>query len=320
MAGLATSVRRACAGAACRRARRSTPALVAYVAVLLRPGRARSRSTASGFPTVIGDGSDAHLAAGTAEFLRHAHPLATDTSLPVDEVPVPWRSKQPIYYSLAAVGELSGLETWEALAPLNAFLLALATIGLFLLARGLLGAGVAAAAGRRWRAPASTAWSCTPVMHPYFNQTWGYFTLPFALVLGWWARRAPRPPGRRAARAVPGGGGVRLPAGAARAGARAGRVLVGRAPRRRSSVASRSRRSIPGACTAAGARCCGSSRWGCRWRCRSSACSRSSAPASTSRSTRRTRCASGRGTCPTSSRSTSSSPSASRPAGGWRWR
>ena len=24
-------------------------------------------------------------------------------------------------------------------------------------------------------------------LNPYYNQTWGYFTLPFTLVLGWWA-------------------------------------------------------------------------------------------------------------------------------------
>jgi hypothetical protein len=27
------------------------------------------------------------------------------------------------------------------------------------------------------------------VMHPYYNQTWGFVALPFALVLGWWAVR-----------------------------------------------------------------------------------------------------------------------------------
>lgn len=97
-------------------------ALVAYVALLLTL-IALVPLYRSGFPTVIGDGSDAHLAAGTGELLRHEHPLATDTSLPVDEVPVPWRSKQPLYYSLAAVSTLAALETWEALSVLSAFLL-----------------------------------------------------------------------------------------------------------------------------------------------------------------------------------------------------
>ena len=25
------------------------------------------------------------------------------------------------------------------------------------------------------------------VMHPYFNQTWGFMTMPFVMVLSWWA-------------------------------------------------------------------------------------------------------------------------------------
>jgi hypothetical protein len=162
-------------------------ALVAYVALLLTL-IALVPLYRSGFPTVIGDGSDAHLAAGTGEFLRHQQPLETDTSLPVDEFPVLWRSKQPIYYSLASVSTLSALETWETLSALTAFLLAMTTIGLFLLARELLGAGVAAGLAAVAVAGLDRMVLHT-VMHPYYNQAWGYFALPFALVLGWWAVR-----------------------------------------------------------------------------------------------------------------------------------
>ena len=160
-------------------------ALVVYLALLLALV-ALVPLYRSGFPTVIGDGSDAHLAAGTAEFLRHEHPLATEASLPVDSVPLTWRSKQPIHYAHAGVSTLAGLETWEALSALTAFLLALTTLGLFLLARELLAAGTAAAIAAVAAAGLDRMVMHT-VMHPYFNQMWGYFALPFALVLGWWA-------------------------------------------------------------------------------------------------------------------------------------
>ena len=159
--------------------------LVAYLALLLALV-ALVPLYRSGFPTVIGDGSDAHLAAGTAEFLRHEHPLGTDASLPVDSVPLTWRSKQPIHYALAGVSTLSGLETWEALSALTAFVFALTTVGLFLMTRELLGAGTAAGIAAVSAAGLDRMVFHT-VMHPYFNQTWGYFALPFALVVGWWA-------------------------------------------------------------------------------------------------------------------------------------
>jgi hypothetical protein len=141
---------------------------------------------AAGFATVIGTGSDAHLAAGTGELLRHKSPTGTDVPAPVDRMPVLWRSKPPIYYGLAAVATLSGLETWEALTPLVTLMFALAAIGFFVLVRDLLGAGL----GTALAAMAVTGLD-RMVVHtvsvPYYNQTWGYFTLPFALVLGWYA-------------------------------------------------------------------------------------------------------------------------------------
>jgi hypothetical protein len=135
----------------------------------------------SGLLTVTGFGSDAHQATGTAFFLQHAYPTGFDESLPVDEVTPAWRSKFPIYYALAAASSVSGLETWETIMAFGAVILALGGVGFFLLARHTFGAalGVAAVAGavavldqRVLHLP----------MHPYYNQLWGLFTLPFSIV------------------------------------------------------------------------------------------------------------------------------------------
>jgi hypothetical protein len=139
----------------------------------------------AGFATVEGQGQDAHLAVGTAQFLQKHHPLATAPEEPVDQVPLVWRSKPPIYYVLGAVATLSGMEVFESISTLAAVLLGLAAVGFFLVARELL------------RAPPWVALCAMglvgldrmvlhTVMHPYFNQTWGFFAMPFALVLGWW--------------------------------------------------------------------------------------------------------------------------------------
>ena len=135
----------------------------------------------SGFLTVTGFGSDAHQATGTAFFLQHGYPTSFDESLPIDEVTPAWRSKFPIYYALAAASSVSGLETWETIMAFGAVILALGGVGFFLLARHTFGAalGVAAVAGavavldqRVLHLP----------MHPYYNQLWGLFTLPFSIV------------------------------------------------------------------------------------------------------------------------------------------
>ncbi len=142
----------------------------------------------AGFPTVIGDGSDAHLAVGTANFLQHNYPTAINPAEPVDRVPLVWRSKHPIYYGLGAISTLSGLETYEAIAPVAALMLALAAVGLFLVARFLLGAGLLAGLVAMGVVGLDRMVLHTG-MHPYFNQTWGYFAFPFALVLAWWVVR-----------------------------------------------------------------------------------------------------------------------------------
>ncbi len=140
----------------------------------------------AGFATVGGQGQDAHLAVGTAMFLQDNHPTAIDTSLPVDRVPLVWRSKQPIYYALAGTATLSGLEVFQTISALAAVMLALSALGFYLLSREVLGAP-------RWVALAAMGlvgldrMVLHTVMHPYFNQTWGFFAMPFAFVLAWWA-------------------------------------------------------------------------------------------------------------------------------------
>ena len=71
------------------------------------------------------------------------------------------------------------------------------------------------------------------ILNPYFNQTWGFFAMPFTLgarlVGGAAGARAPRPlRDRGAAGAVRAGAGVRLSAGGADPGRAAGRVRVAR--------------------------------------------------------------------------------------------
>ena len=143
---------------------------------------------AAGMPTVTGDGSDAFHAVGAAEFLQHNHPTEVNPDGPLDEMPPLWRSKQPIYYVLGASATLSGLEPYQVLTPVAAVVFALASIGMFMLARALLGGSVAAgvlAAG----ITGLNAMVLETAMHPYFNQTWGYFAFIFSLVLAWWAVR-----------------------------------------------------------------------------------------------------------------------------------
>jgi cbb3-type cytochrome oxidase subunit 3 len=144
----------------------------------------------SGFATVVGTGSDAHMATGSAEFLRHEPPLGTNIDLPVDTWWPTWRSKQAIYYAFAAVTEFTGFETYEVISALASILLALAAIGFYLVARELLGATVGTAVVAVGIAALSRMVLHT-AMHPYFNQTWGLVALPFCFVLGWVAIRNP---------------------------------------------------------------------------------------------------------------------------------
>ena len=138
----------------------------------------------AGTPTVPGNGSDAHLAVGTAHFLQNHPPTAIAPEEPVDRVPLVWRSKPPIYYPLAAVATVTGQETWEAFAPFTAVLFGIAALGFFLLARDGLGAGLGGAAVGMAVVGLDRV-ALQVIMHPYFNQLWGFAVLPFALLLAW---------------------------------------------------------------------------------------------------------------------------------------
>jgi hypothetical protein len=142
----------------------------------------------AGFATVEGQGQDAHLAVGSAMFLQENYPTAVNPDGPVDQMPLVWRSKQPIYYALGGAARLSGLEVFETISTVAAVLLGMAACGFFLFVRELLGAP-------RWAAIAAMGlvgldrMVLHTVMHPYFNQTWGFMALPFAFVLSWWLVR-----------------------------------------------------------------------------------------------------------------------------------
>ena len=138
----------------------------------------------AGFATVVGYGSDAHMATGTAHLLREHPPSAIAVEEPIDQLWTVWRSKPPIYYPVAAVAEVSGLETWQVLSTFAAILAGLAALGFFLLARSALGAGLLGATFVVWAVGLNRVALFT-TMHPYFNQMWGFFTLPFALVLAY---------------------------------------------------------------------------------------------------------------------------------------
>ena len=138
----------------------------------------------AGFATVIGNGSDAHLAVGTAMFLEDNRPGTVNVTEPVDHVPLVWNSKPPIYLAFGAVAKAAGMEPYAVIATLSGVLLALAALGFWLLARELLGAG-AWAAGAAMALVGLNRVALFTAMHPYFNQIWGFMAMPFAIVLAW---------------------------------------------------------------------------------------------------------------------------------------
>jgi hypothetical protein len=146
----------------------------------------------SGYATVHGQNGDAVLAVGVAVLLEHAPPTAVREDLPLDRMPVVWRSKVPIYSALAGVSDLAGQDPIVAFSTVAALLYALFSLGLFLLARCGLGAGVVTSAAVAMLVPL-TRISVYVAIHPYYNQTWGLFALPFVLLFGWWALRHPGP-------------------------------------------------------------------------------------------------------------------------------
>ncbi len=144
----------------------------------------------AGFATVGGQGQDAHLAVGTAIFLQRHYPTTIAPEEAVDRVPLVWGSKQAIYYALGANASLAGLEVHQTISITAAVLLALACLGFFLLAVDVLRAPPWAGLVAMGLVGLNRMVLHT-VMHPYFNQTWGFFAMGFALVLCWWALREP---------------------------------------------------------------------------------------------------------------------------------
>jgi hypothetical protein len=138
----------------------------------------------AGFATVQGQNGDAVLAVGTADFLRDAPPTAVRPELGLDRVPILWRSKLPIYYGLAASSELAGQETFVAFSTVAAIAAGLAALGFFAFA--VDGLGVSAGIGLlALFAVGLDRIVLYTAIHPYYNQTWALFALPFVLLFGW---------------------------------------------------------------------------------------------------------------------------------------
>lgn len=153
----------------------------------------------TGTLVVPGQNADPHLVTGAAEVLREGPPTAVQPDLPVDRVSPYWQSKYPIYYALAAVSELAGLDPVHAFPVLSAAILGLFALGTFVLARHLLFVGAFAAT----LVVAFTSLDRVVlhlVVHPYYNQLWGLFTLPFILLFGF--RFLERPAARDGALAL----------------------------------------------------------------------------------------------------------------------
>ena len=155
------------------------PAYVAAVVAVV----ALSPVWRTGFSTVVGQNGDVVLAVGSAQLVKEAPPTAVRPELPIDRIPLVWRSKYPIFYSLAAVSELSGLSVVAAFPLVAAALLAMASFGFFLFARYVLRAPpwaalVAMAVVGLGRLPLHI------VNHPFYNELWALFALPFILTAG----------------------------------------------------------------------------------------------------------------------------------------
>lgn len=141
-------------------------------------------------PTVLGQNGDAVLAIETVDFVQHAPPTARRDDRAVDRVPLVWRSKLPIFYSMGATATLAGLTPFAVFAVQAALVLALAAIGFFLFAFHAIRAGPWAALAVLAAVPLNRMLIYV-ADHPYYNQTWGLFALPFILTFGVMWLRAP---------------------------------------------------------------------------------------------------------------------------------
>lgn len=125
----------------------------------------------AGAPTVLGQNGDAVLATDTVEFVQKAPATSRRNDLPADRVPLVWRSKIPIFYSMAATATLAGLTPLEVFAGQAALVLGLAAIGFFFFAYYALGAGPWAAVAALAALPLNRMMLYV-ADHPYYNQTW----------------------------------------------------------------------------------------------------------------------------------------------------
>ena len=136
-----------------------------------------------GYVSVPGMNPDGMLGVGVAELLQNTHPRGSDVDLPIDTMPLVWRSKYPIYYVMAGTSTLSGLEAIKVFAAEAAVLAALTAIAFMLMAVYGLRAGprggllVMAVIG-------FNALIGHLADHPYHNQLWGTLALPMILLFG----------------------------------------------------------------------------------------------------------------------------------------
>jgi hypothetical protein len=144
----------------------------------------------SGFVSVPGQNGDAILVVGTADLLEHAPPTATRTDTPIPSIPLEWRSKYPIYYALAAISTLAGQDPIQAFPTVVALMLALTALGFFLFARYVLRTPLWLGLLVLFLLPLDRI-AMYVAIHPYYNELWGQFTLPFVLLFGWRYLNAP---------------------------------------------------------------------------------------------------------------------------------
>jgi hypothetical protein len=149
----------------------------------------------SGFATVVGQNGDTVQYVGVAELLQVAPPETSRVAEPLDRMPPVWRSKYPIYYPMAAITRISGLEAQEAFATISAGLFALTAIGFFAFAFYFLRAGPLASLAAMGLVPLGR-WLLYLAIHPFYNQLWGVFLFSLTLVFGVHFLRRP---GRRSA-------------------------------------------------------------------------------------------------------------------------
>jgi hypothetical protein len=139
----------------------------------------------SGFATVPGQNGDAVLVAASVMLLEHHPPTATVfDNTPINHIPLEWRSKYPIYYPLAAVATLAGQTPIQAFPTVSALMLALTAFGFFLFAYYALRAPPWVGLLAMFLLPLDRIVMYVTI-HPYYNELWGQFTLPFILLFGW---------------------------------------------------------------------------------------------------------------------------------------